>query len=194
MDFPQKWIIIATIVLLSTSCAVIKDTPQAELIRLNSQNVTMLNGKYSNNPTYSEGTIYRELNGSRTYEPESFWSQIDGYEQGGSQHTWKEQTVGIEFVSDSKAIVSLYENGSLLKRKAIKGRIKDGYFYRRPYFFGVPFVPLFFGYKTYRYRFGLSDDKLILDYKWNLWAFAVLAGQSGKGQSHSRFIRVDSIK
>jgi hypothetical protein len=47
----------------------------------------------------------------------------------------------------------------------------------------MPLVPVLFGYNTHRMRIGKADDNLVVDYKWNIWMFFLIAGQSEKGQS-----------
>jgi hypothetical protein len=95
----------------------------------------------------------------------------------------------VAFKGQRKILISLYEKDSLIDQKKVKGKLKNGYFYRKPYFVGLPLFPLIYGYNTYRYRIGIKDSSLVIDNKWNFWAFAVVAGNKSKGQSHSRFKR-----
>jgi hypothetical protein len=126
---------------------------------------------------------------SNNFEPLTLWSQLDGFKEVGTDQTFKQQTVTIDFESNRKAVAKLWENGAVTKTKTLREQIKNGYFYRRPYFIAVPLFPLIFGYKTFRYRVGIEGDMIVVDYKWNYWAFAIVAGNYGQGQSHSSFQR-----
>ena len=79
------------------------------------------------------------------------------------------------------------ENNVTIDQRTIKGKMKNGYFYRRSYFFAMPLVPLFFGYKTYRYRIGVTKDSIVIDSKWNYWMYVIFGGSTSKGESFSRF-------
>jgi len=173
---------------LFTNCAVIKSNPNEKITKIEKSDFKKLNGQFSNYPIVSNGTIERDMV-STTFEPISLWSQIDGFKQPEAEDSIREQSVTLDFVSKKRAIAKLWDRSELRETKTIRGRIKDGYFYRRPYFFAVPLVPLFFGYKTYRYRVGISDDSIVVDYRWNFWGFAIAAGSYGRGKSNSIFER-----
>jgi len=172
---------------LTTSCAVIKDAPDERVTKIAKTDFRKLNGQFSNYPKVSSGTSRTDW--SSTFEPISLWSQIDGHRQVGAEDSLREQRVTLDFVSKRRAVAKLWDQSELKETKKIKGRMKGGYFYRRPYFFAVPLVPLFFGYKTYRYRIGMGSDSIVVDYRWNFWGFAVAAGSSGCGRSHSVYQR-----
>jgi hypothetical protein len=171
---------------LTTSCAVIKDNSVGHVFTLEKTDYIKLNGQFSNYPTTSDGVISRDMI-SKDFKTITLWSQLDGVNEIGSKETFENQIVILTFVSDKRAKAELWDNGKLKKTKKIRGEIKDGYFYRKPYFVAIPLVPLFFGYKTYRYRIGLSDNSIVVDYKWNNWGFLVVAGNYSEGQSRSVF-------
>jgi hypothetical protein len=86
-------------------------------------------------------------------------------------------------VTAEKAIFRLYQGDSLIDKRKVKGKFKDGYFYTRPFLVVMPLVSVLFGHNTHRFRIGKADDDLVVDYKWNIWMFFLIAGQSEKGQS-----------
>jgi hypothetical protein len=175
------------ILLQATACAVIEDTKRADLKKINKKNYKKLSGRYSNRPDAYQGFSESSEDG-KSFIPKSMWRQLAGYD-GGIKEGW---TVSIEFQSKTRAVAKLYEQDKLIAGKIIKGRIRKGYFYRRPYFIGIPFIPLVFGYKTYRYRLALSDDNnLVIDFRWNYYAFAIAAGSYSEGQSHEVFTRLE---
>jgi len=174
--------------LLTAGCAVIKDTPRGQVARLGKNDVKKLNGRFSNYPATADGVEKSMV--SDDFEPMTLWSQIDGVKEYGKKEDFEKQSVTFEFSSKRKCVATLWDHGELKRSKKISGKIKDGYFYRRPYFMAVPLVPLFFGYKTYRYRLGINDDdQMVIGYRWNYWGFAIAAGSYGRGQSNSSFAR-----
>jgi len=173
--------------LLTASCAVIKDTPRGQATRLGKDEFKKLNGHFLNYPITASGVERSML--SNDFEPSTLWSQLDGLKEHGKKEDFEKQSVTFEFLSDKKGVAELWDNGELKKSMKIRGKIKDGYFYRRPYFVAMPLIPLIFGYKTYRYRLGINGDLMVIDYRWNYWAFAIAAGGSGRGQSNSSFER-----
>jgi hypothetical protein len=184
----KNFILITLWGLLTTSCAVIKNTSQGQVTKIERGDFKKLNGEFSNYPTTSTGTIISDMV-SNNFEPLTLWSQLDGFNEVGTEETFRQQTVTIDFLSNKKAVAKLWDNGEVKKTKTLRGKIRDGYFYRRPYFFAAPLIPLIFGYKTYRYRIGLNGDSIVIDYRWNFWAFAIASGNYSHGQSNSIFAR-----
>lgn len=172
---------------LIANCAVIKGVPDERVTKLEKTDFRKLNGQFSNYPSVSIGTEESYL--VSTFEPLSLWSHIDGLRQFGAEDSIREECVTFDFVSGKRAVAKLWNKSELKETKKIRGRIKDGYFYRRPYFVVYPLVPLVFGYKTYRYRIGVNDGSLVVDYRWDFWAFAIAAGGFGHGRSHSIYER-----
>jgi hypothetical protein len=184
----EKMILITLSGMLTTSCAVIKNTSQGQITKIEKGDFKKFNGEFPNYPDSSSGTIIKAMV-SNNFEPLTLWSQLDGFKEVGTEQTFRQQTVTVEFESNKRAVAKLWENGEVKKTKTLRGQIRNGYFYRRPYFIAVPLIPLIFGYKTFRYRVGLEGGMIVVDYKWNYWAFAIAAGNYGRGQSHSSFHR-----
>jgi len=170
--------------LLTASCAVIEDSPNRELIKLERSDFRKLNGKFSNHPTTVERKIEREMVKSN-YDSLTLWDQISNFKY--NEQKSKVLTVTLDFASKRKIIARLWDSGELKQTKVVRGKIKDGYFYRRPHFIAIPLVPLVFGYDTYRYRIGLTTDAIIVDYKWNYWGFAIAAGSYSEGQNSATY-------
>jgi len=168
---------------LTIGCATIKHDSIRTVNKLGIDDFRQLNGRYSNNPIDGSGKILRSQHDYKVeYQPKSLWTNLDQY-QIGSSSDWSNQTVDIEFLTAKKAVFKLYEGDSLIDTKKVKGKFKDGYFYKRPFLVIMPLVPVLFGHNTNRLRIGRGDDFIIADYKWNLWMFFLVAGQSEKGES-----------
>jgi len=171
-----------------TSCAVIKDTPQSNLVSLKKADFKKLNGEFVNYPTDAAGNFEKDYM-SKDFSPMAFWTQVKG--ERWNEHNAESQKITLEFRSPRRGVVKLWENDSLIKQRKIRGRIRHGYFYRRPGFVVVPFFPLVFGYHTYQYRIGLTPDALVVDARWNYWIFIIAAGGYSRGNSHSIFNRTN---
>lgn len=174
--------------LLTTSCAVISDIPNRELDKLDKTDFKKLNGEFSNYPTATERKIEREMFQSN-YQTVTLWDQISNFKH--IEDTCRTHSVTLEFASQKRVIAKLWNDGVLQETKVIKGKMKNGYFYRRPYFIAIPLVPLVFGYDTDRYRIGLVSNTVVIDYKWNYWGFAIAAGSFSEGQRSSNYERTE---
>jgi|JI10StandDraft_1071094.scaffolds.fasta_scaffold806334_1 hypothetical protein len=163
------------------SCAAIKHDSIRIVNKLEKEDFKQLNGQYTNNPNDGSGKLLRsQYNGE--YQLKSLWANIDSY-QIGSSSDWKTQSVDIEFLTPKKAIFRLNKGDSLIDKKTVRGKFKDGYFYERPFLVIFPLVPVLFGHNTNRLRIGKVENGLVADYKWNTWMFFLIAGQSEKGES-----------
>jgi hypothetical protein len=96
-----------------------------------------------------------------------------------------EKWVKIEFLSNKKAILSMYHKDKFVFSKTIHGKFKNGYFYLRPKMYVIPLIPIVFGYSFQRARIGLSGEDLLIDYSVNMWGFALFGGSSDKGYTSS---------
>lgn len=168
-------------------CAAIEDVRYHKTISLNKTNYTKLNGVYSN--TYTDTTVISYNNNSgEKYRPKTLWSHTYGFNNGREEGDPGAKTLKLEFKTLRQIRLSLYEKDSLISKRVIRGRIKDGFFYRKPHFILVPLIPIgVFVYDTYRYRLGMINNGLVIDYNWNYWSFAWLAGGTGKGQTSTTF-------
>ncbi|MGV3611381.1 MAG: hypothetical protein ACO1N0_10555 [Fluviicola sp.] len=149
------------------------------------ENYKLLNGRYSNLSDTACGTFYNNhFNDSKQAVSSSDLmksltrfkpSKPLGSDSNGLVKPVKEW-VNIEFVSAKKATVSFYRNERVCFSKTIRGKFKSGYFYRRPKWYFVPFVPLFFGYKNEQLRIGKSGDQLLVDHYDNSFLFLLVGG------------------
>lgn len=181
MGLKKTIVKLLTISILTIGCATIKHDSFQTIDKLEKADFRKLNGRYSNNPIDGVGKIFRSQN-NEEYQPKSFWTNLEQY-QIGSASDWSNQAVEVEFVTSEKAIFRLYQGDSLVDKRKVKGKFKDGYFYARPSFVVMPLVPVLFGHNTHRMRIGKADDVLVVDYKWNIWMSFLLSGKSEKGQS-----------
>lgn len=169
----------------TASCATINHDSIVPVNKIDENDYRQLNGQYFNYPKESRGQLLRSITNGK-YQPESFWANLNQF-QIGPASDWKKQTVDIEFLSAKKAVFKLYEGDSLIDEKIVRGKFKDGYFYKRPFFVALPLVPVLFGYNTHRLRIGKAENVVVVDYKWNIWMFLMVAGQSEKGTSSQIF-------
>ncbi len=186
------------IIQLSTSCTSLselglQDYPKEQLSK---SNYLELNGTYSSqNDTVSGKLIHLPYDGYSEQERLNNFNilhqillsvpQSAFREEDGQRIEPNEKWVKIEFVSKKKAIISLYHNDRFVFSKKIHGKFKNGYFYLRPKIWIIPLIPLVFGYDFERARLGKSGDYLTIDYRINMWGFAIAAGSSEKGYASS---------
>lgn len=170
---------------LLTSCAVIKDSQSQGDIKVEKTDFAKLNGRISNLPTAYKG--FKADMVSNELLPMTFWSQINRTREEVRTNEFENQTVTIDFISNKKAIVKLWNMDTLKGTKELKGRIKKGYFYGKFHSIVIPFVPLIFGYNSNHYRIGMTNKSVAIDYKWDYWMFAILAGNYSKGQVRSEY-------
>src|SRR5436189_53494 len=93
-----------------------------------------------------------------------------------TKYTNLADTKRINILSKEKIQFQLCKADSVIDSQEVTGHIKDGYFYRTPYFILSPFVPIFFGYTSDKYRIGLVENKLIVDNNSRYWWFFFAAG------------------
>jgi hypothetical protein len=116
-----------TFLLLLTKYAVIKPTNRDDLVKLDKDNLAKLNSLYSNCPNDSINYIDQK---SR-----SLWYQISARTHDKmKKDDWKSQTVKITVLNQKKISFELFSSDSLIKQKTIRGKLKEGYFYKRPFF------------------------------------------------------------
>ena len=168
------------------SCATIKDVQHYKTDGIDKTNYTKLNGQYSNIHTDTTVISYNR-SGGLEYTPKTLWSHTYGYNYDKEKGNSQEQTVKLEFKTHRKILLSLYEKDSLIANRTIRGRIKNGFFYRKPHLVIIPLIPLVMSYHSYRYRIGFSNNSIVIDYSWKFWGIALIAGGAGNGQTSTTF-------
>lgn len=103
-----------------------------------------------------------------------------------------EYLVDIEPVNKNKIILKLLKGSEVIKTQKIRGKYKDGYFYRRRQLIMFPFVPFLFGYRIERQRIGVEEDMLIVDLRENRWAFFMVAGQYENSQHEAKYKKIEA--
>jgi hypothetical protein len=180
------FIFLLTLAIYLQGCAVIKDVESYKTESLDKNNYSKLNGMYSN--IHSDTTVISYNHHVLEYRPKTLWCHTYSFNKDKEKGNAEAQIVRLEFKTHRKILLSLFEKDSLISNRVIRGRIKDGFFYRKPHFVLIPLIPIaVFSYDTYGYRIGLVKDGLVIDYKWNYWGFALLAGGTGKGQTSTTF-------
>lgn len=158
-----------------TCCAVIPAIERPDLERLNETSISRLDGLYENISTEAHETFTSSL-----------WDRLFTY-NNKQLADWENHSIKIEAVNSNKILFSLVEHGQVIEKKIIKGKIEDGYFYRRPSFILMPFFPLIYGYNTSRSRFGLEGNKLVVDDRINIWMGLLIMGKSEKSTTSLKY-------
>ncbi|AHM62794.1 hypothetical protein D770_22745 [Flammeovirgaceae bacterium 311] len=97
--------------------------------------------------------------------------------------------VQVQPVNKKTIALNLIKDSEIQKTKRIKGKYKDGYFYRRKQLIIVPFVPILFGFRAQRQRIGLENDLLIVDLRINMWVSFLIAGRFESSQQEAKYKR-----
>ena len=176
-------------ILLLCSCSVLREGIHEPKAKLRVDSAQKLDGIYVNLPDTFKITEFRGRSFSNQ-ENHYLWNIFSTHTGKVDHSKWADCKVQVDFLSDKKAQVSLMYQDSIGQSRIIRGRLKDGYFYKRPSFVIVPLFPLAFGYNTRRYRLGLDvNQNLIIEESWNIWAFAFIAGSDTKAQTFAKFKR-----
>ena len=168
------------------SCTEIKNVVGSKIESINQENYTTLNGRYSNKALQSDTLYWKEQNGG-SYYPKSLWNLTYGFLKEKQYAALDSQDVEIKFASNKKLSLVLYQGNTPIAKRIIRGKLENGYFNAKPHLAITPFFPLVFGYSGFRGRIGIDKQGLSVDYTWRYWGFAILAGSSGSGQTHSIF-------
>ena len=119
-------------------CATLQKPSAEIIIPLTKENINRISGYYENVP--KNDSTFNWLN--------FLWNQIKYrgvyYDKETALHT----KVHIQVINKKRIDFQLFEGDKLVKQKIIKGRIKNGFFYKRPILIIYPFIPLVFGYQT----------------------------------------------
>lgn len=105
------------------------------------------------------------------------------------KHLDNNSIIEFQFVSSRRAKVNYYHNDSLMFSKKLRGRIMNGYFYGRPKFLLIPFMPIFYWHNFQRVRISKIGDDLIVDHTLNFLGFVIIAGSSQRGRSTTIYKR-----
>lgn len=187
---------IFAIIFLTTSCKQLEklELQEYQITPVSSENHEILNGTYSNLSDTACGTYYNNnfndsgKTVSRSDLIRSFTKILPSKSVEPDSNGLVKQAkewINIEFVSEKKATVSFYRDEQFCFSKTIRGKFKKGYFYRRPRFYFIPFVPLFFGYKNELVRIGKSGDQLVVDHYDNSFLFLLVGGGWNKERTKS---------
>lgn len=169
-----------------TSCASIDDSIfQADDLNHNA-NLTSFEGQYRNDPLEFNQVKKR---GYLSYFDSTFffWSHFHLLNEYSLKEK-KDMIFKLNFENEKKISASLILQDSVIRTKTIRGKWKDGYFYKNAKFFFSPFIPLLFGYNTSILRFGIdTDGNLICENSWNIYMGSFIAGTNSKGQRLTKF-------
>lgn len=177
------------LIIISVGCRPLKNltptTYQIEPIKKNE--FAKLNGRYNDIQDTVFGKIEHnpgrgiDENNRRLLDRLFIFYSDKAYDKG--------TTVEINFISNKKATVNAYQNGTILFTKNIRGKFKKGYFYVRPKIFIIPFFPVFYWHNFERVRIGKIGNDIVVDHTLKSWGFALFAGGSDNGLSTSIYKR-----
>jgi len=117
--------------------------------------------------------------------PKKYWETI-------YKHDIKQIDIKLEFTSNSKVLIDIYHNDSLLFTRKFHGYIKNGYFYFRRLFYIIPFYPIFMGHVFEQTRLGIKEEFLLIDYRTDVWVFAFMGGTVDKGSYTAIFRKINA--
>lgn len=151
------------------------------------KNYNQLDGIYSNLPFHTALISYKHFAGPK-YFPTPLWENTYGFLNNRRKGDTTAKTVKVDFIRKNRIRLVLYKNNKDEIERIIKGHIRNGYCKQR--FIVYPFIPLFFGYNSHRFRIGKMYDNLVIDFKWSYWGFAIVGGGDGKGQSRTSYKKI----
>lgn len=178
------------LVLFVSGCVVLRDSniEKDNFTKLNSKNCKELEGEYLNYPDTAIGE-FNDYPYGEQFSPLSLWEQIDRYDSYNPKEREEKQSVKFNIISNHIIRIELLENDSIIKISEIKGRFRNGYFYKRPPIIPIPIIPLLFGYYLEGYRIGLYKESIILDYEIHYWVCSLFGGEASNRICSSKFTK-----
>jgi hypothetical protein len=168
----MKLLLFAACGMLLSCCASFRKIDNANVDQVDQSRHTRFNGKYENYAIESRTNL---------------WGIIGSLKDQKRRTDWDSLSVILTFNKKNKLEATLTGTDTLLSKKIVRGKIKNGYFCGRPYFMLYPFVPLIFGYDTSRYRISMIDNRLVVDTRRNYWVCSLGFGESGNEHTSITF-------
>ena len=168
-------------ILILQSCSTFKNIADNQANQITKENFTEINGLYLNQPSNTKEISFERTAGPGCFST-SLWENKYGCLSNKRQKDTAFGTIKIDFVNRRKIRLTLIKDYEPQQTKNLKGRVKDGYFYGKHRFMVYPFIPLYFGYSSYRYRISKTEHGIAMDSKWSYWGFALFGGGDGKGE------------
>lgn len=180
--------------ILFTGCASFREVERPNRAFLDQHNLERLEGIYESMPVQIEELEhFNEHIGIGDTPHQNFlfdrFRLAATKDHAASAHKY---VVKIDVVDENKILLELMSGSETIKTLKIRGKYKNGYFYRRPQVVVVPFVPLLFGYRIQKQRIGIEEDMLIVDLRENRWAFFLLAGQNENSQHEAKYRKIEN--
>jgi hypothetical protein len=153
---------------------------------LTKETLSSYSGRYSNTP---DNVIGVSESHEGPLERLTLESALSKYGHN-SANQYNNGQVQLDFKSERELIVSVSYDGRISDRFIVRGRVKNGYFYRKKYFLLAPFIPIYFGYSFGHYRIRFTEDHILIDNRSKYWLFFFVAGGSRTLNSTSQFRRI----
>jgi len=179
------WLLIVATLLLA-SCTTFKDSSSTDRLYLEKQNLHALEGVYASTeltpPTYSDGTPKGILFSGDFLNKLYSYNTVKAVSNAPSNYSFR-----VAVVDENKLAVSLLKDSIVVKSKTIRGKLKNGYFYRRKALLVMPFVGVLYGYTAHRQRIGIENETLIVDLRDNVYMGFLTAGHVVNEQRKTRY-------
>lgn len=189
--------ILLVLIIFSALLLGCKSLSKIKTIEIPSENLTELNynelnGTYSNYPEKFIGGIVKT---PKNYHPPisiiGLYGNDFDYSHRLPEWDEKKRKINLKFISNKKLQLTLYQKDSIVGKKVIKGKLKNGFFYSKRKTRIYPIPPLIFGYEFEKFRIGKNKNFIILDYSTNIWVGGFMVGESEKGNYSAIFKRVE---
>jgi|GEM_PF-5173423 len=169
------------------SCAGFRELSREPVQPLNRSDLHQFDGNYSNRPVSSFKNVDNELYPQHMDEA-TLWESLSRKNQQAKTEPISDQVISIRALSRRQARVQLMEGEKVIASMILKGHIRKGYLNYRHHFLFIPFMPIYFARKDFRYRLALGPNGELLMHKtWSTSGFAILAGYHSKGRMSLEF-------
>lgn len=175
------------------SCTSFKKIERTNREHITEANMDRLAGIYENTPTRLGDVVYHSepISVGNNGNQDLLFDRFNFFSMKNYADSASTFFVQIQPINKKTIILNLLKDSQIVKSKIIKGKYKDGYFYRRKQLIFVPFVPILFGFRAQRQRIELENDQLIVDLRNNIWVSFLIAGRSENSQQEAKYKRVE---
>ena len=164
-----------------TSCVGVNKTLQQSHQHLNSENLSILNGRYSNLANESDSLHKISLWYQFNFLKKDTFNQCEKYE------------IELEVINHKRISAKLWKDSTLIDEKLIKGKIVEGSFLvkRQLEVIGLPFI--YFFYTDSKYQISCNkNENLILNRSTTSYGNIFIMSSGGTTESLLKFDKIKS--